>query len=47
MAVGGALDRGGSFALLCKPVTGTALADQVAALLSARGGPSPNQDAVE
>jgi CheY-like chemotaxis protein len=46
MAVGGALDRDGTFALLRKPVTGAALADQVAALLGP-APPPPGQAAAE
>jgi signal transduction histidine kinase/ActR/RegA family two-component response regulator len=38
LAVGGALEQSGAFALLRKPVTGAELADQVAALLSVPRG---------
>ena len=47
LAVGGALDRDGSFALLRKPVTGTMLSDQVAALLGAPAGLPSDPAAVD
>jgi CheY-like chemotaxis protein len=46
LAVGGALDYGGAFALLRKPITGAGLADQVAALLSVPRGASHEDGAL-